>query len=83
MGVVDLLKSERGLLNLLYLGVLAALLLTGAPADHIQTWALYAGGTTGIYTVAKSIRPNDPLPKTPVVHTGNTPPAGLEYPSDE
>lgn len=63
MGVVDLLKSERGLMNLIYLGVLAVLLFTHASKDAIDTWALYAGSVCAIYTTAKSLKPNDTPPK--------------------
>lgn len=66
MGVVDLLKSERGLMNLLYLGVLAVLLFTHASKDAIDTWALYAGSVCAVYTAAKSLKPNDaPKPAKP------------------
>ena len=33
MGALDLLRSERGLMNLLYLGVLAVLLFTHADKE--------------------------------------------------
>ncbi len=59
MGALDLLKSERGLMNLLYLGVLAVLLFTHADKDAIDTWALYAGSVCAVYTAAKSLKPND------------------------
>lgn len=59
MGALDLLRSERGLMNLLYLGVLAVLLFTHASKDAIDTWALYAGSVCAVYTAAKSLKPND------------------------
>lgn len=59
MGALDLLRSERGLMNLLYLGVLAVLLFTHAGKDAIDTWALYAGSVCAVYTAAKSLKPND------------------------
>jgi hypothetical protein len=57
MGALDVLKSERGLFTLLFLGVLAALMFTHAPPATIETWALYAGGVVSVYNVAKSIVP--------------------------
>jgi hypothetical protein len=66
MGAVDLLKSERGIMNLIFLGVLAALMFTHADKATIDTWALYAGGVTAIYTAAKSLKPNDAKLKTGV-----------------
>ena len=62
MGALDLLKSERGLMNLLYLGVLAVLLFTHADKAAIDTWALYAGSVCAVYTAAKSLKPNDTAP---------------------
>lgn len=64
MGALDLLKSERGIMNLVFLGVLAVLLFTHAGKDAVDTWALYAGSVTAIYTTAKSLKPND-APKPP------------------
>jgi hypothetical protein len=57
---MDLLKSERGVMNLVYLGVLAALMFTHASTETIQTWGVLAGAVVATYTVAKSLRPNDP-----------------------
>lgn len=56
-GVTDILKSERGIANLLFLAVLAVLLFTHADKTAVDTWAMYAGGTTSIYTIAKSVSP--------------------------
>ena len=67
MGALDLLRSERGLMNLLYLGVLAVLLFTHADKAAIDTWALYAGSVCAVYTAAKSLKPNDAPPKAGVV----------------
>lgn len=58
-GIGDLLKSERGIMNLVFMGVLAVLLFTHAGKDAVDTWALYAGSVTAIYTTAKSLKPND------------------------
>ena len=78
MGALDLLKSERGLMNLLYLGVLAVLLFTHADKDAIDTWALYAGSVCAVYTAAKSLKPNDtpkaapePAKPDPMMTTGS------------
>ncbi len=56
-GVTDMLKSERGIMNLLFLAVLAVLLFTRADKSAVDTWAMYAGGATGLYTLAKSWAP--------------------------
>lgn len=70
MGAMDLLKSERGIMNLVFLGVLAVLLFTGADKSMIDTWAMYAGGSVGLYTVAKSLKPNDePKPGVEITRT--------------
>lgn len=60
MGAIDLLKSERGLVVLLYLGGLLALMLTGSP--HVDRWGQYAGAIVAVYTAAKSLKPNDTAP---------------------
>jgi len=78
MGALDLLRSERGLMNLLYLGVLAVLLFTHASKDAIDTWALYAGSVCAVYTAAKSLKPNDePKPGVEITRT-ETAEAGSE-----
>lgn len=66
MGALDILKSERGLMTLFYLGVLAVLLFMRADKDAIDTWAMYAGGVASVYNVAKSITPGarSPAPGT-------------------
>ena len=63
MGAIDLLKSERGLVVLLYLGGLLALMLTKSP--YVESWGQYAGAIVATYTVAKSLKPNDAPPVAP------------------
>ena len=60
MAFLDLLKSERGIMQLLFLAVLAALLFTHAGSDAISTWSQYAGGSVAVYTIAKSAKPGTP-----------------------
>ena len=67
MGAIDLLKSERGLVVLLYLGGLLALMLTGSP--HVDRWGQYAGAIVAVYTAAKSLKPNDTPPAPGVAIT--------------
>lgn len=58
MGAIgDMMKSERGVFTLLFLGVLAAMLFAGIPMQKVEMWAQYAGGTVAVYNVAKSVLP--------------------------
>lgn len=70
MGAMDLLKSERGLVVLLYLGGLLALMLTGSP--HVDRWGQYAGAIVAVYTAAKSLKPNDTPKPAPGVEITRT-----------
>ena len=60
MSIADLMKSERAIVVLLYLGGLLALMLTDS--KHVTAWGQYAGAIVAIYTAAKSIKPNDTTP---------------------
>lgn len=65
-GFTDMLRSERGIMQLLFLTVLAVLLFTHASSEAISTWSQYAGGSVAVYTIAKSAAPGGTTTPTDV-----------------
>ena len=59
-GIGDLMKSERGIVTLVYLlGLLALMLVPGVDRWKVELWGVAAGGAASLYTAFKSLKPND------------------------